>query len=347
MFQHDDVTGAAEPRLRAGSRSLARRRQRSHNTDGSHGSVRAPWPPSPSTSRALAPVHGAPAADALLRRPRRDAVPDSVIDAVAALPPRLEREPRAGLTARAAAPRRLFAKARLTRGARSSAAAGGDDLRREHDTLNFALTRAAGRDVRAGDEILVTQPRPRRQRPRPGSSSRTTSDLRCASSTSTTTRQLDFDDLERKLTDRTRVVAFPLASNAVGTLTDVAAHRRRSRRAPARSPGPMPCTTARTGRSTSPTLGVDVLALLAVQVLRPASRARLRPRERRGAVAHVQGAAAPSEPSDTASRRARSRTSSSPASSRRSSTSSRSAGSRSRRGSARSDSGSSTGCRTE
>ena len=28
------------------------------------------------------------------------------------------------------------------------------------------------------------------------------------------------DDLERQLTDRTRVVAFPLASNAVGTLTD-------------------------------------------------------------------------------------------------------------------------------
>src|SRR5207302_1119952 len=31
---------------------------------------------------------------------------------------------------------------------------------------------------------------------------------------------LDYDDLERRLTDRTRVVAFPLASNAVGTLTD-------------------------------------------------------------------------------------------------------------------------------
>jgi selenocysteine lyase/cysteine desulfurase len=30
-----------------------------------------------------------------------------------------------------------------------------------------------------------------------------------------------MDDLERQLTDRTRVVAFPVASNAVGTLTDV------------------------------------------------------------------------------------------------------------------------------
>ena len=32
---------------------------------------------------------------------------------------------------------------------------------------------------------------------------------------------LDLDDLERQLSDRTRVVAFPVASNAVGTLTDV------------------------------------------------------------------------------------------------------------------------------
>jgi cysteine desulfurase family protein (TIGR01976 family) len=31
---------------------------------------------------------------------------------------------------------------------------------------------------------------------------------------------LDLDDLERQLSDRTRVVAFPLASNAVGTVTD-------------------------------------------------------------------------------------------------------------------------------
>jgi selenocysteine lyase/cysteine desulfurase len=32
---------------------------------------------------------------------------------------------------------------------------------------------------------------------------------------------LDLEDLERQLGDRTRVVAFPVASNAVGTLTDV------------------------------------------------------------------------------------------------------------------------------
>ena len=32
---------------------------------------------------------------------------------------------------------------------------------------------------------------------------------------------LDLDDLERQLSERTRVVAFPVASNAVGTLSDV------------------------------------------------------------------------------------------------------------------------------
>src|SRR3990172_11617061 len=32
---------------------------------------------------------------------------------------------------------------------------------------------------------------------------------------------MDMDDLERKLSPRTRVVAFPWASNAVGTVTDV------------------------------------------------------------------------------------------------------------------------------
>jgi selenocysteine lyase/cysteine desulfurase len=32
---------------------------------------------------------------------------------------------------------------------------------------------------------------------------------------------LDLEDLERQLSERTRVVAFPVASNAVGTLTDV------------------------------------------------------------------------------------------------------------------------------
>ena len=103
-----------------------------------------------------------------------------------------------------------------------------------------------------------------------------------------------------------------------------------SRTRPARSPGPTPCTTRRTGRSTSRSSGVDVLALLAVQVLRPAPRARVRAARAARGLAAVQGApAAERRRSGTASRRARCRTSSSPGSSRRSSTSTRSAGRRS------------------
>ena len=88
-------------------------------------------------------------------------------------------------------------------------------------TLNFALTRTAGRELQAGDEIVVTRldhdaqrlalapprrrPRPRRPLRRPERGGRT----------------LDLDDLERLLGASDEVVAFPWASNAVGTVTDV------------------------------------------------------------------------------------------------------------------------------
>jgi cysteine desulfurase family protein (TIGR01976 family) len=87
-------------------------------------------------------------------------------------------------------------------------------------TLNFALTRACGRGLEAGDEIVCTRldhdgnvaPWLELARDR---------DLvvRFADIHADTT--LDLDDLERKLSPRTRVVSFPWASNAVGTLTDV------------------------------------------------------------------------------------------------------------------------------
>jgi cysteine desulfurase family protein (TIGR01976 family) len=88
-------------------------------------------------------------------------------------------------------------------------------------TLNFTLSRALGRTLRAGDEIVVTR------LDHDGNISpwlELAHDLdlvvRFADIRDDTT--LDLDDLERQLTDRTRVVAFPVASNAVGTLTDVA-----------------------------------------------------------------------------------------------------------------------------
>jgi cysteine desulfurase family protein (TIGR01976 family) len=86
-------------------------------------------------------------------------------------------------------------------------------------TLNFALTRAAGRSLDAGDEILVTRldhdgniaPWLELARDR---------DLRVEFVEIREDTTLDLDDLERKLTERTRVVAFPLAANAFGTTTD-------------------------------------------------------------------------------------------------------------------------------
>src|SRR5712692_4132485 len=87
-------------------------------------------------------------------------------------------------------------------------------------TLNFALSRTTGRELRSGDEILVT---------RLDHDANISPWLELAHDRDLAVRfvdiredcTLDMDDLERRLTERTRVVAFPVASNAVGTLTDV------------------------------------------------------------------------------------------------------------------------------
>src|SRR5205085_2310931 len=89
-------------------------------------------------------------------------------------------------------------------------------------TLNFALTRAAARELSAGDEIVVT---------RLDHDANVSPWLELARDLGLVVRfadiredcTLDLDDLEAQLSPRTRVVAFPVASNAVGTLTD--AHR--------------------------------------------------------------------------------------------------------------------------
>jgi cysteine desulfurase family protein (TIGR01976 family) len=88
-------------------------------------------------------------------------------------------------------------------------------------TLNFALTRTIGRELEAGDEIVVTQ------LDHDGNVSpwlELAHDLdlvvRFADIRDDTT--LDLDSVESQLSERTRVVAYPWASNAVGTLVDVA-----------------------------------------------------------------------------------------------------------------------------
>jgi cysteine desulfurase family protein (TIGR01976 family) len=88
-------------------------------------------------------------------------------------------------------------------------------------TLNFALSRSVGRELEAGDEIVVT---------RLDHDASISPWLELARDRDLIVRfvdirdgecSLDLDDLERQLSARTRIVAFPWASNAVGTITDV------------------------------------------------------------------------------------------------------------------------------
>jgi cysteine desulfurase family protein (TIGR01976 family) len=88
-------------------------------------------------------------------------------------------------------------------------------------TLNFALTRAFGRTLAAGDEILVTR-LDHDGNVAPWLELARDLDLRVGFVEIRDDTTLDLADLERKLSERTRVVAFPLASNAVGTTSDAA-----------------------------------------------------------------------------------------------------------------------------
>ena len=88
-------------------------------------------------------------------------------------------------------------------------------------TLNFALTRAAARDWREGDEIICTKldhdgnvsPWLELAHDRGFTVKLAEVDEQC---------RLDLDHLSSLVTDRTRVVAFPWAANSVGTVTPVA-----------------------------------------------------------------------------------------------------------------------------
>ncbi len=88
-------------------------------------------------------------------------------------------------------------------------------------SLNFLLTRTLGRTLARGDEILVTKL---------DHDANVSPWLELAHDLGVVVRfvgvhddlTLDLDDLERQLSERTRVVAFPVAANAVGTAPDVA-----------------------------------------------------------------------------------------------------------------------------
>jgi cysteine desulfurase family protein (TIGR01976 family) len=147
-------------------------------------------------------------------------VPDEVIDAIAAY----MRESNSNVSGPYETSRRTEALVEESR------RAGGDFLGcAAHEvvfganttTLNFMLTRTLGRELKPGDEILVTQldhdgnVSPWLELARDAGLQ-----VRVAAIREDTT--LDLDDLAAQLSERTRVVAYPWASNAVGTLVDVA-----------------------------------------------------------------------------------------------------------------------------
>ena len=86
-------------------------------------------------------------------------------------------------------------------------------------TLNFALSRAAGRDFAEGDEVVTTElDHDGGVAPWVELAADKGMKVRIARATDDLT--VDYDDLERQLSGRTRVVAFALASNATGTVAD-------------------------------------------------------------------------------------------------------------------------------
>jgi cysteine desulfurase family protein (TIGR01976 family) len=146
-------------------------------------------------------------------------VPDSVIDAVAGY----LRDSNANLGGAFGNSRRsdaLLAQARLTAAAFLRCEPDDAFFGANMTTLNFALTRTAGREWRKGDEILCTSlDHDGNVAPWLELAHDLGLKVRLVGIEDVTT--LDYDDLEQKLSGRTRVVAFPVASNAVGTTTDV------------------------------------------------------------------------------------------------------------------------------
>ncbi len=156
---------------------------------------------------------------ALFDGPGGTQVPDEVIDAVS----RYYRESNANVSGPYGASRRtelLVDQARETAAAFLGCMPAEVIFGANMTTLSFALTRTFGREWREGDQILVTKlDHDANVSPWLELAHDRGLDVAFVDIHDDTT--LDLADLERRLTDRTRVVAFPIASNAVGTLTDV------------------------------------------------------------------------------------------------------------------------------
>jgi cysteine desulfurase family protein (TIGR01976 family) len=146
-------------------------------------------------------------------------VPDSVIDAIAGY----LRESNANVSGPYATSRRteaLVTQARVTAASFLRCTPDETIFGANMTTLNFTLSRTVGRTWSSGDRILVTKlDHDANVSPWLELAHDRDLDVDFVDIHDDTT--LDLNDLEAKLTDRTRVVAFPVASNAVGTVTDV------------------------------------------------------------------------------------------------------------------------------
>jgi cysteine desulfurase family protein (TIGR01976 family) len=157
---------------------------------------------------------------AFLDAPGGTQCPQSVIDAIAAY----LRESNANLGGAFAASRRsdeLVEHAHAVAGGFLGCRAEETIFGQNMTTLNFALTRALGRTLSGGDEILVTR-LDHDGNIAPWLELAHDLDLAVGFVEIHDDATIDLDDLERQLTERTRVVAFPLASNAFGTMPDAA-----------------------------------------------------------------------------------------------------------------------------
>lgn len=145
--------------------------------------------------------------------------PDEVIDAIA----RYLREDNANVGAPYATSRRtdeLVALAHERAASFLGCSPGEVAFGQSMTALNFLLTRAFARTLGEGDEVLVT---------RLDHDANVAPWLEIQHDTGIVVRfvdvhddlSLDLDDLAAKLSDRTRVVAFPAAANSVGTAPDV------------------------------------------------------------------------------------------------------------------------------
>ena len=149
---------------------------------------------------------------AFLDAPAGTQVPDEVIDAIATY----LRESNANVNGAFETSRRtdaLIDEARATAARFLGCAPEETIFGPSMTNLNFMLTRTLARELRGGDEVVVT---------RLDHDANIAPWLELQHDLGVVVRFADLDlaDLEEQLSDRTRVVAFPWASNALGTITD-------------------------------------------------------------------------------------------------------------------------------